>query len=97
MQGFQVMLDKEQSHKLEEYIYELTSAAVTKAVTKAVTDAGSNKEFLSQKEICDWIGVSTNTLKSYVRMGLPVIVMGGRNLYSKKEVSKFLLERQIGG
>lgn len=93
MQGFQVMLDKEQSLKLQEYIYELTSAAVT----KAVTDAGSNKEFLSQKEICDWIGVSTNTLKSYVRMGLPVIVMGGRNLYSKKEVSKFLLERQIGG
>lgn len=93
MSGFQVMLDAKQSDDLQRYIYDLTNDAVT----RAVKDAGSDKEFLSQKEMSMWLGVSVNTLKSYVQKGMPIIVIGGRNFYSKKEVSSFLLRRQIGG
>ncbi|WP_249338866.1 helix-turn-helix domain-containing protein [Vagococcus zengguangii] len=87
------MLDEKQSQDLQQYIYELTN----EAVKKAVKDAGSDKEFLSQKEMALWLGISVNTLKTYVQKGLPIIVIGGRNFYSKKEVSKFLLRQQIGG
>ena len=91
--GLQVVLSKEQSDELKSYIYDLTN----EAVKKAIHNAGSDKDFLNQKEMSDWVGVSVNTLKAYVREGLPIIVMGGRNFYSKKEVSKFLLSRQKGG
>ena len=91
--GLQVMLSEEQSDELQRYIYNLTN----EAVNKAIHSAGSDKDFLNQKEMSDWVGVSVNTLKAYVREGLPIIVMGGRNLYSKKEVSKFLLSKQKGG
>ncbi|QCI86637.1 helix-turn-helix domain-containing protein [Vagococcus zengguangii] len=47
--------------------------------------------------MANWLGISVNTLKTYVQKGLPIIIIGGRNFYSKKEVSKFLLRQQIGG
>ena len=90
MSGFQVMLSENQTKELQKYIFELTN----EAVRKAVHDVGADKDFLNQKEMSEWIGVSTNTLKSYVRGGLPIIIIGGRNFYSKKEVSKFMLQRQ---
>ncbi|MFY8329457.1 DNA-binding protein [Vagococcus carniphilus] len=93
MSGFQVMLSESQTKELQRYIFELTNEAVHQAIHTASAD----KEFLNQKEMSNWIGVSVNTLRSYVREGMPMIVIGGRNLYSKKEVSKFLLTKQKGG
>ena len=93
MHGFQVMLDEQQSNELKKYIFEITR----EAVEKATKDIGANKDFLNQREMADWIGVSVNTLKAYVREGLPIIILGGRNFYSKCEVSKFLLGKQKGG
>ncbi|MFI3605283.1 DNA-binding protein [Vagococcus fluvialis] len=93
MDGFQVMLNEKQSSELKKYVFEITR----EAVQKATRDVGTDKDFLNQKEMSDWIGVSVNTLKTYVKEGLPIIVMGGRNFYSKKEVSRFLLSKQKGG
>lgn len=93
VEGFQVLLDEEQSKNLQKFIYELTN----EAVQRAIHDAGADKDFLNQKEMGLWLGVSTNTLKNYTREGLPIIVIGDRNFYSKKEVSKFLLARQKSG
>ncbi|EOH78408.1 MULTISPECIES: helix-turn-helix domain-containing protein [Enterococcaceae] len=90
MSGFQVMLNETQTKELQRYIFELTN----EAVQQAIHNAGTDKEFLNQKEMSSWVGVSSNTLRSYVDEGMPMIVIGGRNLYSKKEVSKFLLSRQ---
>lgn len=92
MSGFQVLLDEKQSKELQKYIYELTN----EAIKRAIHDAGADKDFLNQREMGDWLGVSVNTLKNYVKVGLPIIIMGGRNFYSKNEVSKFMLLRQKG-
>lgn len=92
MSGFQVLLDEKQSKELQKYIYELTN----EAINRAIHDAGADKDFLNQREMGDWLGVSVNTLKNYVKEGLPIIIMGGRNFYSKNEVSKFMLLRQKG-
>lgn len=93
MTGIQVMLNETQSKELQKYIFDITS----EAVRNAIQDVGADKDFLNQREMSDWVGVSVNTLKTYIREGLPIIIMGGRNFYSKKEVSKFLLARQKGG
>lgn len=92
MSGFQVMLNEAQTKELQNYIFNVTN----EAVQQAIHNAGTDKDFLNQKEMSAWIGVSVNTLKTYVREGMPIIVMGGRNFYSKKEVSKFMLKKQIG-
>lgn len=93
MAGIQVLLDEAQANDLRQFIYQMTN----EAVRNAIQDAGANKEFLNQKELSEYLGCSINTLKSYVREGLPIIVMGGRNYYSKTEVTKFMLSRQRGG
>lgn len=90
MEGFQVLLNEKQTKDLQKFVYDLTS----EAIKRAVHDVGADKDFLNQKEMSNWLGVSINTLKNYVREGLPIIVIGGRNFYSKNEVSKFMLQRQ---
>ncbi|WP_271522810.1 DNA-binding protein [Enterococcus mundtii] len=90
MEGFQVLLNKKQTQELQKFVYDLTN----EAIKKAIHDVSSDKDFLNQREMSDWLGVSINTLKNYVKEGLPIIVIGGRNFYSKSEVSKFMLQRQ---
>ncbi|EGO7562337.1 hypothetical protein IGK80_001908 [Enterococcus sp. DIV0609] len=90
MEGFQVLLNEKQTKELQKFVYDLTN----EAIKKAIHDVSSDKDFLNQREMSDWLGVSINTLKNYVKEGLPIIVIGGRNFYSKSEVSKFMLQRQ---
>lgn len=90
MEGFQVLLNKKQTQELQKFVYDLTN----EAIKKAIHDVSSDKDFLNQREMSDWLGVSINTLKNYVKEGLPIIVIGGRNFYSKSEISKFMLQRQ---
>ncbi len=93
MSGFQVLLDDKQSKELQQYIFSLAQ----ESISKAVQNVGLDKDFLNQKEMSDWLGVSPNTLKIYVREGMPIIIMGGRKFYSKREVTKFMLSKQRGG
>lgn len=81
MSGFQVMLSENQTKELQKYIFELTN----EAVRRAVHDVGADKDFLNQKEMSEWIGVSVNTLKSYVRGGLPIIIIGGEIFIQRKK------------
>lgn len=93
MSGFQVLLDDKQSKELQQFIFTLAQ----ESISKAVQNVGLDKDFLNQKEMSDWLGVSPNTLKIYVQEGMPIITMGGRKFYSKKEVTKFMLSKQRGG
>lgn len=79
------MLNETQTKELQRYIFELTN----EAVQQAIRNAGTDKEFLNQKEMTSWVGVSSTTLRSYVNEGITMIVIGGRNLYSKKKYLNF--------
>ncbi|MDR2977400.1 MAG: helix-turn-helix domain-containing protein [Streptococcaceae bacterium] len=90
---FDITLTAEQTKSLQKYIFDVTS----EAVQRAVTVAGTDKDFLNQGDMAEWLGVSTSTLISYVRDGLPCSGHNGRKFYSKKEVTKWLLAKQVGG
>ncbi|MHC5248981.1 ubiquitin family protein [Enterococcus sp. LJL90] len=90
MVEFSVKLDEMQSKSLQEYVYRITR----EALETAKNDAGVGKEFLNQAEMAKWIGISPNSLKEYVKLGLPVCIIGARKFYSKTEVTKFILARQ---
>ncbi|MDN5403429.1 MAG: DNA-binding protein [Lactococcus sp.] len=91
--SFNITLTEEQTKTLQQFIFEAT----TEAVQRAVSVAGSDKDFLNQSAMSDWLGVSTSTLINYTRDGLPVSTQNGRKFYSKKQVTKWLLAKQIGG
>lgn len=91
--AFEITLTPEQTKSLQQFIFEATN----EAVQKAVQVAGTDKDWLNQADMAIWLGTSTSTLLSYVKDGLPVSDHNGRKFYSKREVTKWLLSKQVGG
>lgn len=90
MNNIQVMLSEEQSAELKKYIFQITM----ESIEQAQRNAGLDKPFLKQKYMAEYLGISVNTLKDWQRKGLPTIVVDGVVMYSKEEVSKWLLQQQ---
>lgn len=87
----QVQLNEEQSNSLKQYIYQITQ----EGIEEARRSAGLDKPFLKQKYCAEWLGISVNTLKKMEsQQGLPSITIDGIVMYSKDEVSKWLLSHQ---
>lgn len=83
-----VLLSEEQSKALQAYVYQL----VTKSVADARRDAGMDKPFLNKKEAAAYIPVSETTLNKWIHnYGLPVHIIEGVSLVSKKELIEFVL------
>lgn len=90
MSNVQVLLSEEQSTELKKYIFELTR----ESIEQAQKNAGLDKPFLKQKYMAEWLGISRNTLMKLEIEGLPSITLDGLKLYSKEEVSKWILLHQ---
>ena len=48
------------------------------------------KDWMSIKEVQAYMNVSPNTIKSWVRMGLPISEVGQKRYISKKNLDSFL-------
>lgn len=90
MNNLQVMLNEEQSNSLKQYIFQITQ----ESIEEARRAAGMDKPFLKQKYMAEWLGISVNTLKAWVAQGLPTITLDGVVMYSKDEVTKWVLQYQ---
>ncbi|ANZ98551.1 hypothetical protein BFR40_07250 [Brochothrix thermosphacta] len=84
------MLNEEQTSHLKQYIYSIA----TISIDEARRHAGIDKPFLKQKHMAEWFDISVNTLNKWERQGLPTITIDGIKLYSKDEVSKWVLSHQ---
>lgn len=49
-----------------------------------------NKEYLSVIEFCDLLNISRNTLKKWIKMGLPKIQPEGKGKFMRIPLSKAL-------
>ena len=85
----QVKLD-DQTGSLKKYIYSL----LMNVINEVRRHAGIDKPFLKQKHMAVWLDVSVVTLIKWERNGLPTIHIEGVKLYSKDEVSKWVLSHQ---
>lgn len=90
MNSMEVMLNEVQTAELKKYIFELTR----ESIELAQKNAGLDKPFLKQKFMAEFLGISVNTLKDWQKQGLPAIVLDGVILYSKEEVTKWILQHQ---
>lgn len=90
MQSIQVFLSEEQSSELKSFIYGITKESIEEA-RKSV---GLDKPFLKQKYMAEYLGISVNSLKKLEVEGLPSVTLDGLKLYSKEDVSKWILSHQ---
>lgn len=90
MNNVQVFLSEEQSSELKSFIYGITK----ESIEEARKSAGLDKPFLKQKYMAEYLGISVNSLKKLEIEGLPSVTLDGLKLYSKEDVSKWILSHQ---
>ncbi|WP_338214562.1 hypothetical protein [Companilactobacillus muriivasis] len=85
----EITLSQEQRTSLGDDIYKLVINSIDKARKDASIDS---KDFFRKKEACKYLNVSNNTFDHFIESGLPYHVVRGITIYSKKELSQFVLE-----
>ena len=69
--------------------------AAAQAIEEAVKRETTGREWMEQKQACEWLGISFGTLQMWRKQGLRVSVVGGKTLLSKTEINRFLEEHQF--
>lgn len=69
--------------------------AAALAIEEAVKRETTGREWMEQKQACEWLGISFGTLQMWRKQGLRVSVVGGKTLLSKTEINRFLEEHQF--
>ncbi|MBT2731660.1 helix-turn-helix domain-containing protein [Carnobacterium sp. ISL-102] len=90
----QVSFDIEDSFQ-KDFTAMLTIAARDAIATAKKLEDSHGKEWLKQKEACEWLNISYGTLQLWRSKGLKIATVEGITLISKTEINRFLKENQI--
>lgn len=64
-------------------------------VVKEHVENIKQKEYLNINEACEYIGISFNTIKKFIELGLPIIMIDGIKRIKKSDIDKFLEKYKI--
>jgi len=87
----QVMLAKEQTQEIQHMIGEL----IKEEIKNVREVSGADSPFLNKKQTCRYLGISNNTLDSWIGMGLPYIKIGKSIRFSKESVNHWMTQLEI--
>ncbi len=82
----QVILPYEQIHQIQLLIAEL----IKREVENRLDNRNIKSPFLNKQQACDYLGISNNTLDSWIKKGLPVIRIGKTVRFNKTEINRWL-------
>ena len=82
----QVILPDEQVHQIQLFISEL----IQKEIKNRLENSNIGSPFLNKKQACDYLGISNNTLDSWIQKGLPSIKIGKTVRFNKTEINRWL-------
>lgn len=85
----QVILPDEQIHQIQR----LLSNLIKKEIKKQLTNCGIDSPYLNKQQACDYLGVSNNTLDSWIQQGLPSIKIGKTVRFNKQAIDSWLLSQ----
>lgn len=86
----QVILQEEQVNEIQSLISHL----IEDEIEKFREDNGVNSPFLNKKQACSYLGVSNNTLDTWIIRGLPTIRIGKTIRFDKSEIRKWMNQLQ---
>ena len=83
------------SDTLQEELKSMIRNAAAQAIEEADQRETTGREWMNQKEACEWLGISFGTISAWRKQGLRVAVVQGKTLLSKTEVNRFLEEHSF--
>lgn len=81
-----VILPDEQVHQIQLLIATL----IKQEVENRLNNSNLSSPFLNKQQACKYLGISNNTLDSWIRKGLPVIRIGKTVRFDKAEINRWL-------
>lgn len=82
----QVILPDEQIHQIQLLIADLLKHEIENQLNNSML----RSPFLNKQQTCDYLGISNNTLDSWIKKGLPVIRIGNTVRFNKNELNRWL-------
>lgn len=82
----QVILPDEQVQQIQHLLAEL----IKKEIENRLNNSNLDSPFLNKQQTCDYLGISNNTLDSWIKKGLPVIRIGKSVRFNKTEINRWL-------
>ena len=82
----QVILPDEQVKQIQLLLAEL----ITKEIKKKLHHSNLESPFLNKQQACHYLGISNNTLDSWIKKGLPTIKIGKTIRFNKEAINSWL-------
>ena len=82
----QVILPDEQIHQIQL----LLSNLIKKEIREQLDKSGIDSPYLNKQQACNYLGISNNTLDSWIVKGLPKIKIGKTILFHKDAIDQWL-------
>ena len=82
----QVILPDEQIHQIQL----LLSNLINKEIREQLDKSGIDSPYLNKQQACNYLGISNNTLDSWIVKGLPKIKIGKTILFHKDAIDQWL-------
>ena len=86
----QVILPDEQVTEIQNLVAQL----IENEIKNFRENSGLSSPFLNKKQACEYLGVSNNTLDTWMIRGLPTIRIGKCVRFDKKEINKWMHRMQ---
>ncbi|CFQ88181.1 TPA: helix-turn-helix domain-containing protein [Streptococcus agalactiae] len=81
-----VILPDEQVHQIQLLIADLIKREIENRLDNYILGS----PFLNKQQACEYLGISNNTLDSWIRKGLPVIRIEKTVRFDKSEINRWL-------
>ena len=82
----QVILPDEQINQIQHLISEL----IKKEIEIRLNNSNLESPFLNKQQACHYLGISNNTLDSWIKRGLPAIKIGKTIRFNKEAINSWL-------
>ena len=82
----QVILPDEQVQQIQQLLAEL----IKNEIKNKLNNSNLESPFLNKQQACHYLGISNNTLDSWIRKGLPVVRIGKTVRFDKTEINRWL-------
>lgn len=82
----QVILPDEQVQQIQHLLAEL----IKKEIENRLNNSNLDSPFLNKQQACHYLGISNNTLDSWIKQGLPYIRVGKTVRFDKTEINRWL-------
>ncbi|MDT2745983.1 MULTISPECIES: helix-turn-helix transcriptional regulator [Enterococcaceae] len=86
MPTIEILLSDAQLENIRSQLHEV----ILNEITKTRNQADKNQRYMNKKQTCNYLQISNNTLDSWIKQGLPKIVVSGSTRFDKIAIDEWL-------